>query len=226
MYSYNDPYSGYDTMYQPPLDDNTVIARMQSMAGDIDGLSDGAKDGKISAADLRAVINSDDPKFDAGMKASAQYLLDNDNGLRGRLDGTDGNADGYFTADSLNQLLVNPNYQPPQMTNTQALIKVRDALKNKAQAQLDSQLPSFIHIDAGEEVLQSRQDILALANDNSQPPDVREAAQHILDNTALMDKIAKCDENDSDTRFYINEFDRVINMSDADSIGKTSPYIY
>jgi hypothetical protein len=208
--------------YQPPLTTQSVIAKMQSIAPEVDGLSDGNKDGKISAQDLRKVVDDQSGKFDQSMKDAANFMLENKNGLRGRLDFVDGKVDGFFTQDSLNQLMADPGYTPPpppKLSNTLALTRVRDELKNRTQAELDRQLPPFIRINAEDKVLIGRENIVALANDSNASPEVRAAAQHILDNPALMDKIARVNESDSDTRFYINEFTRVINLSDVESIG-------
>lgn len=208
--------------YQPQLTTQSVIAKIQSYATDIDGLSDGNKDGQMSAQDLRKVVEDQSGKFDQSLKDAANFLLENKNGLRGRLDFVDGKVDGLFTQDSLNKLMADPGYTPPpppKLSNTAALIRVRDELKNRKQAELDQQLPSFIRINAEDKVLVDRGAIVGLANDPNASPEVKAAAQHILDNPALMDKIARCDEGDSDTRFYINEFNRVINMSDVETIG-------
>lgn len=134
---------------QPPLNDTTALARIQSISGQLDAQVAGQADGLIDVNDLRSALNDKSGKYSKTDREAIQYMLDNQSGLRGRVDHFDGKDDGVFSVDTLNKLVANPSSQPvlpldQKLTNTQALMALQTFMKDHGWGRLDRQSLSHI----------------------------------------------------------------------------------
>lgn len=190
-----------------PLNDGTALAKLQGIAGKLDAQSAGAADQKISVGDLESALNDNSGKYSADEKKVIQYLLDNTNGTRGKLDHLDGSDDGTFSIDSLNKTVVNPNAQPPDqaISNTDAIRNLKDFMDKNHIGKL------------------SRENLSRLANDSNQDEQLRNAAKKILHNEELF-KVADDggDGGGYDGTIGEKDLSTALRKSDLDSIGGSS----
>jgi hypothetical protein len=208
---------------EQPLNDTTVVARIQIIASDLDT----DKDGLISIEELRAAQKDETGKYSKEDKAALQYILDNQNGLRGRLDNFDGNADGSFAVDTLDKVVADPNAKPEEeMSNTEALLILKGHLesqpklrfldrdRNRSNGRFQERLTADI----------DRTGLANLAKDESVSQEVRDAATKILENEELFKALDTGTYNDGNFNGHIthNDVQSLLNRSDVDSIGNES----
>ncbi|WP_373531600.1 hypothetical protein [Vampirovibrio sp.] len=192
------------TQQPQPLNDMTALARIQSVGAELDAQTTGEKDNKISIDDLRKAMEDTTEKYSKEDQEAIRYLLDNQNGLRGRLDQFDGKSDGLFTLETVNQVTANPNTQPkPKMSNTEAVITLKDHLRGQFKAGL------------------KREDLFRLQNDEKAPEAVREAAKKLLENEALFKAAdtGRDDDGNYDGHISVEDLSKLANRSDVDKIG-------
>lgn len=198
---------------QPPLNDNTALARIQSISGKLDAQNAGQGDGLIDVNDLRSALDDKSGKYSKADKDAIQYLLDNQNGLRGRVDHFDGQDDGQFSVDSLNKMVANPGSQgvlplDQKMTNTQALMALQSFMKDHNWGILNREGLSHI----------------AQYGDTEEQ---KAAAKKLLNNADLFKAADTGEKNDGRYDGKIDHADLrgLINRADVDKIGAsaTSP---
>jgi hypothetical protein len=203
---------------EPPLNDSVAVARLQVISSDVDT----DKDGKLSVEELRQAMQDKTGKYSKKDKAALQYLLDNQNGLRGRLDQFDGDADGSFAVDTLNQVVADPNAKPgEEMSNTDALLILKGHLESLPRLKWRDR-------DRGGKKDEnritgiSRDQLAALENDDSVSQEVRDAAKKILENEELFKAADTGSLNDGNYNGHISYQDvkLVLGRSNLDSIGR------
>lgn len=204
------PEASTSTPQQPkmPLNDATALARIQGIAGELDKQVTGETDSKIDLQDLQKAVADDSGKYTKEQKEAIQYLIDNQNGMRGRLDSFDGKGDSVIQVDTLNKLVANPNAQPEKtaeqkMTNTEAIRIYKDYLGSRMMKGMD------------------REEISRLAESDKISEDERTAFKKLLSNKALFDAAdtGKDKNNKYDGYISIKDADSLLNRSDLDQIG-------
>lgn len=191
-----------------PLNDTTALARVQVIAGDLDKQVTGEADGNIDLQDLQKAVTDDSSKYTKEQKEAIQYLIDNQNGLRGRLDSFDGKGDSVIKVDTLNKVVANPNAQPEKtaeqkMTNTEAIRIYKDYLGGRRKKGMD------------------REEISRLAESDKLSEEERAAFKKLLSNKALFDAAdTGRDKNGNyDGHISFQDADKLLNRSDLDQIG-------
>lgn len=198
------------TSSQQPLNDMTALARIQNISNELDQQSTGQTDGTIALGDLKQALEDKSGKYSKEDKEAIQYLMDNQNGMRGRLDSFDGKADAMMTVDSINKLVANPNAQPEKektpeqkMTNTEAMRIYKDYLGSHMMKGMD------------------REKLSRMAESDKVSEEERTAFKKLLNNKELFDAAdTGRDKNDHyDGHISIQDADKLLNRSDLDQIG-------
>lgn len=207
-------FSGYsNTPPKQPLNDSTALARIQMIADHLDKQITGETNGEISLGDLREAAADDSGKYSKDDKEAIQYLLDNQNGMRGRLDNFDGKGDSLIKVDSINALVANPNAQPEKektpeekMTNTEAIMTLKQFLDR----------PFVKGID--------REGLIKMSEDEKIDPQLRIAAKKLLQNEELFKAadVGKKNDGKYDGFISVNDLKKLINRPDLDKIGANS----
>lgn len=196
------PLLASPTQQQQPLNDQTALARLQGLSGQLDSESTGQSDGVIGVEDLNKALDDTSGKYSEEDKAVIRYMLDNQNGLRGRLDSFDGKGDGTFSVDTINKVVANPNAQPDKpldqkMSNTEAFITLKEHLDGP--------------LDDGK---MDREELFRLKDDPNVSAEVRAAAKKIFENEELF-KMADTGGDD-------DKYDGVIGSKDLDTASRRS----
>lgn len=193
------------------MNDTTALARFQGVAGEVDKGASGAADGKVSVEDLKKAMEDTSGKYSKEDKEAIKYLLDNQNGLRGRLDQFDSAGDGSFNVDTVNKVVANPNAQPDlpldkKMSNSDAFRTLKDYMDSKFMGKMD------------------REELSRLKDDPNASPEVKAAAKKILENETLF-KLADTggDDDDYDGVIGTKDLDRALNTSNLDTVTGTTP---
>ena len=196
---------------QPPLDDNTLMGNLQGIAGELDTQCNGNADGLIDVGDLNSALKDTTGKYSTKDKQVIQALLNNQDGLRGKLDLLDSKNDGLFSLDSINKLVANPNatYQSPEdaLTNTDAVSTLETYIEQNKDSRGTDRM--------------DRSTLQALVNDSATTANVKLAAQKFLKNSALFDVVDTADKGGStDGKFSMNDCKAAINnISDLNTTG-------
>lgn len=211
---YNQPQFGRNSQYetpQQPMNDMTALTRIQGISDELDKQAGGEANGDIEVTDLQSALDDKSDKYSKEDKKAIQYLLENQNGLRGRLDSFDGNGDGTFKTDTINKIVANPNAQPEKtpeqkMSNTEAIRILKDQYR----------FP-WDKID--------REELSRMQNNEKLSPEERTMAKKLLQNEELfkaadMGRNKKGDEPDG--IISPEDCDKLLNRSDLDKIGASS----
>lgn len=224
-----------------PLPDGTVLARFQGLENKLDTQVNSNADQKIDVNDLQNAESDTSGKYSDSDKQVIQAMLDNQDGLRGKIDHLDGQDDGTMTFDSINKMVVNPNaqYTPPktpeqQMTNTQALNTLADYMGtaihlDKAGHKADEYVDKHGKLVASQRGAWTtdRGKLQKMADDPDVPDNVRTAAKKMLTNTKLAETVDTAHKGgDPDGKYSIKDFQDAINKNpDIDSIGEDTTTI-
>ncbi len=198
---------GSSTYPQAPMDDNVLMGRFQSIASSLDAQNTGTADGLITTGDLNLAIKDTTGKYSEEDKKVIQAILDNQDGLRGRLDHLDGKDDGMFSIDCINKLVADPTASlvnpVDKMTNTEAIITI-------ANYQEQNGLSDGM----------SRADVQKIMADSNSSPELKNAAQKLLNNTELFRTLETADAHGRpDDIFSYKDAMSALDMPDLDTIG-------
>jgi hypothetical protein len=231
--------SGYESgheeedSYTPPepMSDTAMLARFQGLASKLDTQVKPGEDGNLSVRAMQSALKDKSGKYTKEDKQVIQAMLDNNGGIRGKLDHMDGKDDGIIKIDSINKLVVNPDakQQTPEneMSNTEAANTLASFIK------------SAIHLDAaghradkyvdkhGKLVAPQRgawtirrEMLQKLSEDEKVSEKVRTAAKKMLQNQELEDTVDNANKGDDpDGKYSLHDFEKAARKSNFDSIG-------
>lgn len=179
--------------------DTTLLARFQGLAGKLDIQVNTSPDEKIDTNDLRQALDDKSDKYSTDDKQVIQAMLDNTNGIRGKLDHLDGKDDGIIKIDSINKMVVDPNAQPEKvktpednMSNTKALNVMADYMGtaihlDKAGHRADKYVDKHGMLIAPQRGswTTNRAKLQRMSEDTEVPEMVRTAAKKLLTNKEL-----------------------------------------
>lgn len=219
--------------------DTTLLARFQGLAGKLDTQVNTTADQKIDTNDLRQALDDKTDKYNTDDKQVIQAMLDNTNGIRGKLDHLDGADDGTISIDSINKMVVDPNapatkIQTPEdkMSNTKALNVMADYMGtaynlSKAGHRADKYVDKHGKLIAPQRGAWStdRSKLQRMSEDTEVPEDVRTAAKKLLANKELF-KTADTGQHggDPDGTISLRDCqDAIKHNPDIDSIGVDPP---